>query len=87
MAAHEASLLHAVVVVPVAVGVQLATVFRSKLSRLEGIVRFTRSPVQEGQRRPVCPAPADWQQKQILERGLWMVAIQYQHEQPTFHLR
>ena len=87
MAAHKASLLHAVVVVPVAVGIQLATVFRSHLSRVEGIVRFTWSPVQEGQRRPVCPAPADWQQKQILEHGLWMMVIQYQHELPTFHLR
>lgn len=64
MSAHEASLLQAVVVVPESVGVHLHAVLVYSGPRVEGTIGLSRRPVEEGQRRLVCPGPANYNMEQ-----------------------
>lgn len=72
VAAHEASFLQAVVVIPASVLVHLHTVLVHRLPRVERCVGLSRSPVEEAQRRLICPGPADCKHTQrfrIIEVG------------------
>lgn len=59
VAASEASLLQAVVVVPAPVLVHLHAALLGHVPGVEGRVGLVGSPVEEAQRRPVRPGPAN----------------------------
>jgi len=59
VAAAEASLLHAVVVVPAPVRVHLHAALLAHFPGVEGGVGLPGRPVEEAQRRGVGPAPAN----------------------------
>lgn len=59
VAADEAPLLQAVVVVPESVRVHLHAVLFDAVPGVEGLVGLSVRPVEEAQRRLVCPGPAN----------------------------
>lgn len=63
--AYEASLLQAVVVVPVPVVVHLHTVLFGNIAGVEGCVGLSLRPVDETQRCLIRPSPANCKSNQI----------------------
>lgn len=59
VSAYEASLLQAVVVIPASVEVHLHAVLFGHFPRVERCIGLSRSPVEEAQRRLICPGPAN----------------------------